>query len=762
MKAEMVKEIKFKWVVNPLLILVIFLSSFFPVTDSLAAQADNAEVIRLQGLLDNCLAHLQRLEKDPELARLQKNASDARSAWRSAKDLANKLEAELKQLEAEENRLRAETKDERPYFGVTSGGSDDGPALRLDRAIRDRKEKRTLLRSAEELADQAEERADDAEKAVSMHQASRAMARRDTASIKAQCKDLQTRLQAARLATRSDAAPASQPDAWGIKEGRSWSGAASEPASNGVEERHAEERHVIDERSGIKPGTDDPKRDRLRNDPQRDRWRFDTTPNRTDLNVGAGPYHEFAALCRIGWASALSLYSVGRADDSIIDHLRFAGEHMEMANRTTFDPLRAWPDWQSRKSRLHDQANRLDRSDGSSRSSLSNELKMSWTSHANELAKQLIASRLEHLPTCDSHYARLGYQLCYGQQALQIAEVAERDGNRPLMQRSLVDARDRLQGARRELMELPRVKLATGSCVDLSPVANILQGGQSRDTLAIQVGAANNAFERATAILGQAQSQAMSRSRPQSGIAGQWCYSMFLDQKDLDHPESLCRIQFDQNGDQFFGRIVPGTCGPDRVGKLLIRKHPREGDTVLRLRATSSNKYEGQGLIWDGWASASVEIQGERARLVRWDSQTRDHRHLFRCEGSQHENRSGSTDVNVVVAAETSPDPRRVGQRYTFTLVLDNRGPNTIHVSSVGATTTINGRQADSGKSYFSPQSHSGRGWLTSVAPPGRKTVIYRGTGTANADGLGMWKTELTFHTDQGDFTAHTSSRVIR
>lgn len=757
MKAKMATKINFKWVVNPLLILAIFLSSVFPVSDSLAAQADNAEVIRLQGLLDNCLAHLKRMEADLDLARLEKNANEARSAWRKARDVANKLEAELKQLEAEESRLRSESKDDRRYFGVTSGGSDDGPALRLDRAIRDRKEKRTLFRAAEELADQAEERADDAEKAVSMHQASRAMARRDTSSIKAQCKDLQTRLQAARLAVQSDATPVSQPDAWGIKEGRSWSGAASEPASNGVEERH-----VIDERSGIKPGTDDPRRDRARDDPQRDRWRFDTTPNRTVLNIGAGPYHEFAALCRIGWASAMSLYSVGRADDSIIDHLRFAGEHMEMANRMTFDPLRAWPDWQSRKALLHDQANRLDRSDGKSRSSLSSELKMSWTGHANELAKQLIASRLEHLPTCDSHYARLGYQLCYGQQALQIAEISERDGNRPLMQRSLGDARGHLQGARRELMELPRVKLATGSCVDLSPVANILQGGQSRDTLATKVGTANNAFERAIAILGQAQSQAVSQSRPQIGIAGQWCYSMFLDQKDLDHPESLCRIQFDQNGNQFFGSIVSGTCGPDRVGKLLIRKHPREGDTVLRLRAISSNKYEGQGLIWDGWASASVEIQGERARLVRWDSQTRDHRHLFRCEGSQNESQVDSASVNVVVAAETSPDPRRVGQRYTYTLVLDNRGPNVIHVSSVGATTTINGRQAGSGKNYFSPQSHSGRGWVTSAAPPGRKTVIYRGTGTATADGLGLWKTELTFHTDQGDFTTHTSSRVIR
>ncbi|MBU1732491.1 MAG: hypothetical protein KKE21_02550 [Gammaproteobacteria bacterium] len=658
--------------------------------------------------------------------------------------------------------------------------SDDGPALRLDRAIRDRKEKRSLLRTAEELADQAEERADDAEKAVSMHQASRAIARRDTTSIKAQCKDLQTRLQAARLATRSDAAPASQPDAWGIKEGRSWSGAASESASNDVEERHAEERHVIDERSGIKPGTDDPKRDRLRNDPQRDRWRFDTMPNRTALNVGVGPYHEFAALCRIGWASALSLYSVGRADDSIIDHLRFAGEHMEMANRTTFDPLRAWPDWQSRKSRLHDQANRLDRSNGSSRRSLSNELKMSWTGHANELAKQLIASRLEHLPTCDSHYARLGYQLCYGQQALQIAEVAERDGNRPLMQRSLGDARDRLQGARRELSELPRVKLATGSCADLSPVERMISPISPNRPLQVNVVAANSGLDETLRILAGVRQAAGECS---GDLVGTWIGSSggggFI-------------IRFEHSGDQYLGRFI--MVRPD-----MQKKDYRQGQVYMKLRKEGERGYVG---TWDSsvWGRRKLEqikvvVSGDHMReetsggfkttMSRVPDQLVNQIRLVGNPGMEnyylrgysehdinfkpnecgrHESPSSSqgSSSDVVVAAETSPDPRRVGQRYTFTLVLDNRGPNAIHVSSVGATTTINGRQAGSGKNYFSPQNHSGRGWLTSVAPPGRKTMIYRGTGTANADGLGLWKTELTFHTDQGDFTTHTSSRVIR
>ncbi len=738
------------------LLLAIVMAFALPPANVHAAQADTPAAARLQGLLDSCLAHLQRLENDPEQARLQQRAREARAAWHGARELAYGLERELKQLEAEESRLRAEGKDERRWFGVLSGGSDNGAALRLDMAIRASKEKRALLRTAEEMVDQAGVRADDAEKAESMHQASNAVAKRDLPMIKAQCEDLSARLQVARR-TPHRSTPAA--DAWGLNEGGSRTIAVNESTPNGAEERRMGERQVIDERSGGKPDADDPKRKPPRG-PQRDPGRPDPNPNRTLLNVGAGPYHEFAALCRIGWASALSRYSIGRADDSIIDHLRFAGEHMEMANRTTFDPLRAWPDWQSRKNYLHNQASQLDRSDGRSRSSLANELKMSWSNQANELAKQLIASRLEHLPTCDSHYARLGYQLCYGQQALQIAEVAERDGDRPLMQRALSDGWGHLQGARHELMELPSVKLATGSCVNLSPVTSILQGSQLRDPLATLVGTANNGFNQAITILGQAQSQVASQPLSQEGLEGQWCYSMFLDQKDLDHPENLCRIEFEQQNNQFVGRLVPGSCGPGRVGNLLIRQPPREGDTVLKVRATSANRYEGQGLIWDGWASASVEVQGGRARLIRWDNTSRDHRHLFRCNESQKGAQSGSS--NVVVAAETSPDPRRVGQRYTFSLVLDNRSPNPIHVSSVGAETTINGRQAGSGKNYFSPQSHSGQGWLTSVAPPGRKTVIYHGMGTADANGLGLWKTTLTFHTDRGDFTVHTSSRVIR
>ncbi|MFZ3045673.1 MAG: hypothetical protein WA151_07145, partial [Desulfatirhabdiaceae bacterium] len=136
------------------------------------------------------------------------------------------------------------------------------------------------------------------------------------------------------------------------------------------------------------------------------------------------------------------------------------------------------------------------------------------------------------------------------------------------------------------------------------------------------------------------------------------------------------------------------------------------------------------------------------------------------CNGGGATNSNGSQPrkdaySGVVVTSITSPDPRRVGQRYTFTLSIENHGKDTIRVSSVSARTTVNGRSiGGSGKNYFSPQNHSGRGWLTSVAPSGRETVIYQGTGTATADSVGLWETELTFHTDHGDYTINTSSQV--
>lgn len=680
---------------------------------------DTSEIARLQSLLDSCQAYLRRLEDDTELNRLQNNLKAAEAT------------AEMAEREADV---------------AKSFQHDIDARLELERATAD-------VHKASEL--------------LSNYQVRRALSRHEIPGVKKECDSLRARLDAARSTPNVVSRPMPQQDGWGIQEGRTWSDAVSETPGEDQKQR----RLVFDERSRRQTDRDKPDGAGQNDDP-RDPSPSRPGPNRTDLAPSAGPYHEFAALCRIGWASALARYSIGRADDSIIDHLRFAGEHMEMANRNTFDPIRAWPNWRGGKGQLHDQAMRLDRSDGATRTQLANELQLNWPGYADELAKQVVASRLEHMPTCDSHYAELGYHLCYGQQAMQIAEVAEREGDPQLMRRSSVDAKGHIQSARQVLKSLPRVKLATGSCVDLSPVERHLASIAIITPLEASVLAANRGFEETLRILGGVGRAAGNCS---GDLVGAWIGSSggggFI-------------VRYERSGDHYLGRFV--RVRPDM--------DYREGAVYQRLRKIDDHNYAG---TWDismsgrkRTAQIHIKVQGGHLRIDEPDgtgstysrvpenlvSQIRlvgnpgmqnyhlrgysDHDITFK----PHECREGSMTSNmgdVLVMAETSPDPRRVGQRYTFTLSLDNRGSTPIQVSSVGAETTVNGRTAGSGKNYFSPQSHSGRGWLTSLAPPGKKTVIYRGTGTADASGIGLWKTTLTFHTNRGDFTVHTSSKVI-
>ena len=140
----------------------------------------------------------------------------------------------------------------------------------------------------------------------------------------------------------------------------------------------------------------------------------------------AGPYHEFAALCRVGWAQGLARFSAGAADATIAEHLRAAGEHVAMANRTTFAPLRAWPDWQGIRSHYDGLAARLGREPGGRfREQLAVELEMAWEGLADALAVQM-AGEVQRRENCDSHLARAGYLLCSGQQMLQVADAEER------------------------------------------------------------------------------------------------------------------------------------------------------------------------------------------------------------------------------------------------------------------------------------------------------------------------------------------------
>jgi len=474
-----------------LLLIVLALFSAAPLARALPAE--ESEVERLERQVGACEQALVRRQGTAELARRQQLLDAAKARRDRAYGELGRLHDELAAINQEEAAANA-------ALDAWSSG-DEGDTLeeataRVANAVRARWLKEEEIRLAEEEKERANQEHEDEELKLTLLQSSLAEQGRDADSIKAECDRLRRRLEAARAA--AGASPSPSPTAgWGLEEGRSWTEEAPTPTPSAAEWWHEE---------GSDPGgRDDPTPTPPGTTPRRTPPALTPTPsgparppNRTPLDIGGGPYHEFAALCRLGWASVLASYSIGPADASIADHLRMAGEHMRAANATTFDPLRAWPDWAGRKNHYDALAARLPTTSDVFRRQLAQELDSGWSGAVDDLAWQL-AGELQHRESCDSHYARLGYALCSGQQSLQIAEVAERDGDRALSQRAAREGRDRLLAARRELEALPVVRLATGRCIDLGTV--LAELSSSRGDLGREVEAANAAFAEAIRLL---------------------------------------------------------------------------------------------------------------------------------------------------------------------------------------------------------------------------------------------------------------------
>lgn len=357
--------------------------------------------------------------------------------------------------------------------------------------------------------------------------------------------------------------------------------------------------------------------------------RLDDTPppsSRRSLPLaGQGPYHEFAALCRMGWAAALADYSLGNADDSIVEHLRMAGEHMVMADQTTFAPVRAWTNAQGQANQLRQMSDQLLSRGDKYRRTLGVELQQKASVLANELAIQMAGGRFQR-ETCDSHYARLGFEMCYAQQAFQIAAAARRQDGQHAVNAG-TQGSQHLTRARLEAHSLGNTLLATGSCIDLSEIEGMLQGIRLGGDPGQAVEPVNRAFQRTVELLG----------------------------------------------------------------------------------GTSTRRA-----------------------------------------------------VAAIFSAWTEPNPRRVGQSYTFTMAIDNPTDHAIRIDSVGAETWVDGKmQPGSGTAFFSVRSHAGNGWVNSVVQPGMYTIIYRGSAITGAKPTGEWRTRLVFHTSDGDFVVETRSRVI-
>jgi hypothetical protein len=137
------------------------------------------------------------------------------------------------------------------------------------------------------------------------------------------------------------------------------------------------------------------------------------------LNVqGAGQpaaWHIFATGTRLGWVASRSRYTDGFADQTMVDDLIMAGEHAMWANRLSYPPTPAWPDWNDKKNRFHSWAEGLVRTPAGR---LREPLALSASSVAAQMADQISSQTFgETVQTanCDAAYMRLGFHMAFGQ-----------------------------------------------------------------------------------------------------------------------------------------------------------------------------------------------------------------------------------------------------------------------------------------------------------------------------------------------------------
>jgi len=208
-------------------------------------------------------------------------------------------------------------------------------------------------------------------------------------------------------------------------------------------------------------------------------------------------YHIFAAGSRLGWAGGLARYSEGPSDQSIIDHLVTAGEHVMWANRESYPPTPAWPSWQQIKAQFLSWANNLVRyRNDQTRRSLAGTVTSSAESLAEQISVQTVGTTQQR-PNCDAAYMRLGFHMAYAQQTLGIAAEAAGGGNSELVTRARQDATAHIQQVIQILMDYQGIHSASGVCADLSGIKEMEQAiFQVRD-LATQYSTAMAAWKTA-------------------------------------------------------------------------------------------------------------------------------------------------------------------------------------------------------------------------------------------------------------------------
>jgi hypothetical protein len=205
--------------------------------------------------------------------------------------------------------------------------------------------------------------------------------------------------------------------------------------------------------------------------------------------------HIYSAASRLGWAGGLSRYSVGPADASIDEHLRMAGEHVAWANRTSYAPLKAWPNWQGIQGDFRTWSEQLARTRSNSyRRSLAGTIDSRHQSLASGIELQYAGGPVQ-TANCDAAYFRLGYALAYATQALGIADVAARNGDKAAIEQARSDALQHLRNASLILSRYDQIRVASGRCADFTGIPDMLHKASTEKDITRQAFAASRLWE---------------------------------------------------------------------------------------------------------------------------------------------------------------------------------------------------------------------------------------------------------------------------
>jgi len=336
-------------------------------------------------------------------------------------------------------------------------------------------------------------------------------------------------------------------------------------------------------------------------------WRTSGDSRQVRVNI-------YCAGSRLGWAAALSRYTMGQADELIVEHLQASSIHIKGAHDNSFGPKRAWANW-PRIAGKHESLGRrlLEKAGGPNgpnyRRSLSNSLKGQALNLARQIAYQGRLDDLKQMENCDSYAMRIGYYLAYASQALSYAAEAETNQMpQKEVRRFTSEGMSAASSAAYYLREFKKLKLISGFCVDLGNIANVFHKGISGGkSLPERVAATRKAWEDTLAALG-----GNGKSYPPHELAGEWAFSE-LKWNQVESPkwdseirpqleswDPATAFRFTKQGNTYVGTLLkdPGSLplwfslwasNPKYHGHLF-----KPGKVLFRLEKVGQNHYRGQ------------------------------------------------------------------------------------------------------------------------------------------------------------------------